>query len=325
MFRINLLTNVVLILLVVSAIVVGQDTTLTISSGGNVGIGITNPTAKLHVGGGVQFDKVGPEGRLILKSVNLNDPGRFGIRFSNNIVAPIEGDDIGDMLFGFFSGWGATREYDAVVEIHGKATGSWGRMLRLTHNGTNGLINTDVGNLIIDPGQGSNNVGIGTSDPTAKLEVNGTIESSTGGFVFPDGSVQSTSASGVYKQTEVYVELTSTYADHATVTITSPSAGGYFVLTFSGMCYNLDASNQTLFSVYLTNAAGSGSSYPGYISYRQDSSNGYTRTVPMHATRIFSNSDTSAKTFYLRAGDVYDGGYTLSGMFTVQWFPGVQQ
>ncbi|MCR5889673.1 hypothetical protein LRS06_18220 [Hymenobacter sp. J193] len=38
------------------------------------------------------------------------------------------------------------------------------------------------------------NVGIGTSEPTQKLEVAGTIFSSTGGFQFPDGTTQTTAA-----------------------------------------------------------------------------------------------------------------------------------
>ncbi|MBG8555406.1 galactose-binding domain-containing protein [Hymenobacter guriensis] len=38
------------------------------------------------------------------------------------------------------------------------------------------------------------NVGIGTSEPTQKLEVAGTVYSSTGGFQFPDGTTQTTAA-----------------------------------------------------------------------------------------------------------------------------------
>jgi hypothetical protein len=40
------------------------------------------------------------------------------------------------------------------------------------------------------------NVGIGTDAPVGKLTVAGTVQSTSGGFKFPDGSVQTTSASG---------------------------------------------------------------------------------------------------------------------------------
>ncbi|MFH1561837.1 MAG: DUF1566 domain-containing protein [Nitrospirota bacterium] len=39
------------------------------------------------------------------------------------------------------------------------------------------------------------NIGIGTANPTEKLTVAGTIESTSGGFKFPDGSIQTTAAS----------------------------------------------------------------------------------------------------------------------------------
>ncbi|MFH1050451.1 MAG: hypothetical protein V1779_05910 [bacterium] len=40
------------------------------------------------------------------------------------------------------------------------------------------------------------NIGIGTANPTEKLTVAGTIQSTSGGFKFPDGSLQTTAASG---------------------------------------------------------------------------------------------------------------------------------
>ena len=42
------------------------------------------------------------------------------------------------------------------------------------------------------------NVGIGTPNPNSKLEVDGTIHSTSGGFKFPDGTVQTKAAKGSF-------------------------------------------------------------------------------------------------------------------------------
>ncbi len=330
MKRLHFIMSLVLITGFIVSSIWAQDTTLTITSDGNVGIGITNPQAKLHVLGSALLEKTGPNvDRLILRTHVLNDPGRFGIRFSNNLVGTFEGEDLDNQLFGFFSGWGAKRQFDAIIDIHGKAENSWGKYLRLTHNGTDGYVITDAGNIIISPTNGNGNVGIGTETPSSKLAVSGTVESTSGGFKFPDGTVQTTAASGgssgVWKQSEVSGTLASQFIDYVSLTVTPPTANGYFVLTFSGSAYNLSASNQTRILLYLNDTPNSGSAYPGYIAYWQDSSSGYTRQIPLHATRIFKNTSTAQKTFYLHGGDNYDGGYELYGIFIVQWFPGTQQ
>ena len=126
----------------------------------------------MHVEGSLQLDKVGtPLGRLILNTVSPQDPGRYGILFSNNTVAPFLGEDIGDQSFNFYSHWSNNRTYDAVINIHGKADNSWGRALSLTHDGTDGKISTDFGHLLLDPQ--NSNVGINIADPDAKLHVAG--------------------------------------------------------------------------------------------------------------------------------------------------------
>ena len=58
--------------------------------------------------------------------------------------------------------------------------------------------NTDItslspsGNLILSP---TRYVGVGTSTPNQELTVNGVIYSTTGGFMFPNGTVQTTAGS----------------------------------------------------------------------------------------------------------------------------------
>ena len=48
------------------------------------------------------------------------------------------------------------------------------------------------------------NVGIGTTSPTNALSVAGTIQSTSGGFVFPDGSIQTTAGASSSSVTQVF-------------------------------------------------------------------------------------------------------------------------
>ena len=62
--------------------------------------------------------------------------------------------------------------------------------------GANAMVSQS--NSLVLGGTGTNavNVGIGTTAPTQKLEVAGQIFSNTGGFRFPDNTVQTTAATG---------------------------------------------------------------------------------------------------------------------------------
>jgi len=82
------------------------------------------------------------------------------------------------------SGWGMRIRY----------TGD-GQYLRLSANQVSSYTSAGAARdlyLNVDGG----NVGIGTTTPTQKLDVAGAIRSSSGGFVFPDGTVQTTAAAG---------------------------------------------------------------------------------------------------------------------------------
>ena len=134
-----------------------------------VGIGIPNPAQALHVNGSVQLDKTGSAlGRLVLNTVSRNDPGRYGIQFANNAGAPFLGDDTQPISFNFMSGWSNQRTNDASLKVFGKAANSWGTSLALTHDGTNGLVSTDVGHVVLNP---AGNVGIGTTSPAYPLQL----------------------------------------------------------------------------------------------------------------------------------------------------------
>ena len=113
---------------------------------------------------------------------------------------------------------------DAAADT-GSATGVWGRTDSPDGYGIHGFNGADTGDAIggyfetsSDDGYGiyaeaptalsgyagyfvgrgyfSNNVGIGTMSPGSPLTVAGLVESTTGGFKFPDGTIQTTAASG---------------------------------------------------------------------------------------------------------------------------------
>jgi len=137
---------------------------------GKVGIGTTSPSEELEVSGDVTLSK--NSGALILRTPTHNDPARYSIRFQNNYIAPILGDETQDQYFSFFTDFVKARNYSAHLRVHGQAANSWGTYMEFTHDGTDGIIETDIGDIVFQP---AGNVGIGTSDPQCELEVNGQV------------------------------------------------------------------------------------------------------------------------------------------------------
>lgn len=139
---------------------------------GHVGIGNDDPTARLHVSGQVLIDSGGATGgatrRITIEGARNSAGSAFAeIEFDNfdsstgNTYTGARirsdnsgGDDSGDLRFFTNDGGGATKR------------------MTITETG---------------------DVALGTfADPSAKLDVDGTIRSRSGGFEFPDGSIQST-------------------------------------------------------------------------------------------------------------------------------------
>ena len=135
---------------------------------GDVGIGTSSPSEKLHVQGTVKAVAASGPHYIIHDSNGSND--RPGIQFTNNSIHFIGGDDLSDEYFGFYSLYNSSRSYDAHLRVHGKAASDWGSYIDLTHDGTDAVISTDAGDIVLSPAV---NVGIGTNSPAEKLVIQG--------------------------------------------------------------------------------------------------------------------------------------------------------
>ncbi|NRD19524.1 hypothetical protein HNV08_05655 [Winogradskyella eckloniae] len=120
---------------------------LIIEDGGNVGLGITAPTAKLDIGGTARIRTVniGDDSDYIL---TRDSSGNIRRRTAAQIVAAGGGND------------------DNIYSTNGTITAN----RYITQN--NFDVNFDASTLVIEGDE--NEVGIGTNSPTAKLDVNGT-------------------------------------------------------------------------------------------------------------------------------------------------------
>jgi hypothetical protein len=118
---------------------------------GNVGMGIASPLERLHVNRNAQVD-----GDIIHNSPTQNDPGHPGVVFKNNTLGKFVGDgtQAQSQIYSFLWSWSNVRTNDAEVRVYGKASSSWGTYLGISHDGTNGLLNTDVGSLKLLPATG---------------------------------------------------------------------------------------------------------------------------------------------------------------------------
>lgn len=145
-----------------------------INSSGNVGIGTTGPNTNLSVYNGNESTTLTNFSQAITNAgitiitdytANAYTPGIFWSTQDNNPTKPKAGLWVQETGGGTYLNIGVSNNY---------ATG-------ITNQA-----------IVIDP---SGNVGIGTTSPGQKLSVAGTIESTSGGVKFPDGTTQTTAVS----------------------------------------------------------------------------------------------------------------------------------
>jgi hypothetical protein len=127
----------------------------------------------------------------------------------------------------------------------------------VTGSGTAGRIpkwtgSSTQGNSVMAESNGR--IGIGTSSPTDKLTVSGTIRSTTGGFKFPDGTIQTTAAKGGSSTVATDATLTGNGSAAAPLGVAVPltlTATGFDVpLTITSEDAAIRATSQSLYGVY---------------------------------------------------------------------------
>ena len=114
-----------------------------------MGIGTTSPEAMLEI-------RTNQETCLSIYDSDGSN-SRPGIKFRNNSIHFISGDDEQEEYFGFYSTFSSERNFDANLRVYGKAPSpniSWGKFIGLKHDGTDGYISTDAGDIVLQPAGG---------------------------------------------------------------------------------------------------------------------------------------------------------------------------
>jgi len=194
---------------------------MAISAAGNVGIGTSTPSQLLTVGNNNQFT-VGNTGFVQANNYQCNGGScYYSWGGDTTIYRDAAAYDLGlrsgtnPMTFRVYNTYTDASNYER-LDISGNAGASYAITSQAAGTGT-------ARNIALMGG----NVGVGTITPGQKLTVAGTIESTTGGIKFPDGSVQVTaggnSSSIGWVRSGTYVTL-ATSTDFVGIGIATPSA-----------------------------------------------------------------------------------------------------
>jgi len=195
------------------------NTTLN-TTGGNVGIGSTAPGATLDVQGNGRFSST-----IAASNLSGTNTGDQTITLTSDVTGSGTGS-FAATLASTYKGWVYTSPVIALATITDNVgigtTTAQTKLAIVSGNVGIGTWTAGGGNLIVN---GGGNVGIGSAWPGQRLDVNGTIRSISGGFVFPDGTSQTTAASGGGWSTGTGTLYTTTGSNNVGIGTSTPQGG----------------------------------------------------------------------------------------------------
>ena len=142
-----------------------------VGAAGNVGIGTTNPTSKLDIGVAYGDDVVGLN---IYQNDTLNNPDAISItqNGSGNALQLISNSPTAVMFNAYTN---QVRTSGVLFNLNDANSGSSSSVFNITANGSGTALNIDGTGTGYSALFNNGNVGIGTSGPTAKLDINSDI------------------------------------------------------------------------------------------------------------------------------------------------------
>lgn len=236
-------------------------------NGASIGLGTTTPSEKLDVAGNVRIRSHEPF--LILEDL-ANDGSRPTIRFLNN-NGNFDSDDRSNQFYSFYSTFSKTRNYNASLRVFGSATDTWGNYLAISHDGIDGEVTTDTGNLKLSPAAG-------------KVIVNGDLELPSANPMIRSGTATLIHTSGLYNF------FAGENAGHVNTTGYSNTACGYHAL-YSNTKGSLNTASGT--SALYSNTTGNGNTAIGLFAGHSNTT-GYNNTFIGHNAIAHSNDLTNA-------------------------------
>ena len=257
---------------------------------GNLGIGTTNPTSKLQVIGSISASNILPTtdntGVVGNTSFTWSD-GQFTnltVNDTLNVRAAIDLDD-GDILR-FGSSDDAYFSYDGTLNNFELQLEAAALDFRVTDNGTPRFIFTKSGNL-----------GIGSTQPTSKLDVDGNVKVS--------GIITASSFTGDLTGTATTATNLSDATNITTGTINSSRLSGSYGISITGTATTANNVSSTI----NINTSGiiTASSFTGNITGTATTANNVSSTININTSGIVTATRFS--------GD----GSTITGINASQW------